>query len=176
MNLLSKSDNGEFYLLTIIITSDNRYCVSGCYLWSDGSLRVRGASFSYDTKEAALAKCRRLRHIKETKKGYTPTDLSELPERGKEYLKPNVSDYITHAEMQHIIDEAYRERYVEFAVVVGFGDRFDKGSEYLAYVIPGDDEFYYVCDNFGKYEKCHKSRFSRLEPTEKAVEMGVLSG
>lgn len=170
MNLLSKSNSGEFYLLGIHGTSDGRYCVSGCYLWKDGSLRVKGASFVYDREEDALDKCRRLRRIKQKKKGYTPTTLDQLPWRGEEHLKPDISEYVSPDELLLMVDKARRERYVEFAVTAGFGDRFDKGSEYLAYAIPGEDDFYYVCDNFGRYVECHKSRFSRLESTEVSIE------
>ena len=90
-------------------------------------------------------------------------------------MKVDLDRYVSHEEMWAIIRKSKRERYVEFDILTGLGDRFDAGIEYLSYVVMDEPELYDVMDNFGNSCRCHQSRFSRIEPTERAISLGVTS-
>ena len=174
MNLLAcNPDTGEFYLLGIFMREDGRYGLTSVYLYPNGSFRTKGTEFWSDTKEQAIDKCRKLLRVKRKMKNYHTCGLSRLPVLGYRYLKPDLDKYVSPEEMLRMVDEAAREHYVEFECVVGIEDRFDEGVEYLGLRDPIDEEFYNVYDRNGETFQCHESRFSRTEPTERAVELGV---
>lgn len=173
MNLLARNeDTGHFYLVGVSMGVDGMFVASAVYLLPDGTRRAEGGSFRFDTKERAVEKCARLLRSKRRMKGFKERcDLDRLPEPGRRFLKPDLDNYIPPDEMLKMVDEGARERYVEFECVTGLEDRFDEGLEYLALADDDEDGFYDVWDRYGVPCRCHESRFSRLEPTERALEL-----
>jgi len=171
MNLLAMNDDGHFYLASVWVEVDGKYVVSATYLLPDGTRRAEGGRYEFELKDSAVDKCRRLMRAKRRIKGYNQVGLDRLPAPGRRFLKPELDEYVPPEQMLRMVSEAARERYVEFECVTGIEDRFDEGVEYLA-LQDEEDGFYDVWDRFGVQCRCHESRFSRLEPTERAMEVG----
>jgi hypothetical protein len=173
MNELMRSiETGEFYLIGVRMTVDGNYEVLSHFLLADGTIRARGGASVHKSERHAKNKVRSMIRTKK-KREYVCVDMAWLPRRAVKYLQADLDKYVTPEEMKRMVAEAALERYVEFDCVTGIEDRFDEGVEYLALADTEEDEFYYVYDRNGVKCHCHKSRFSRLEPTERAVEVGV---
>lgn len=155
------------------MTAQGTYAVETLYLHRNGSLRTKGGYIECDTKERAFVVAEHQMIVKRKKKGFERHDISKIPEEGKRYLSIDLDKYIPPEEMERIIVEASRENYVEFDCVVGIEAHFDEGLEYLALRSEEDDDYYLVYDRYGRQVECHKTRFSRCEPTERALEVGT---
>lgn len=173
MNFLALNGDSHFYLVGVSMDVDGMYVASAVYLLPDGTKRADGGRYRFRFKEQAVEKCRRLLRSKRRHKGFERCGLVLLPEAGRRFLKPDLDDYVPPDEMLRMVSEASREHYVEFECVTGIEDRFDEGLEYLALQDEDEPEFYDVWDRFGELCHCHESRFSRLEPTERALELEV---
>jgi hypothetical protein len=179
--LMRNKDSGEFYLIGVHMTPSGEYEVVSRYLHPDGSTRVKGGSTVCLTQDSAIKRVRSMIRMKKKKRlkekrCFAEVDLRTLPEKALKYLQANLDEYIPPEEMQRLVEEAILERYVEFECAVGLEDRFDEGVEYLAIKDVEDEGFYYVYDRNGEQCHCHESRFSRLEPTERAQEVGARTG
>ena len=173
MNFLSSNpDTGEFYLIGVFMREDGRYGVSAIYLHPDGSFRTKGGDFWFDTKPEAQNKCRDLQRVKRRMKNFHTTGIKSLPAKARRYLKADIDTYVSQEEMLQMIREAEREYYVEFECVAGIEGSFDEGVEYLALRDAEDQDFYDVYDRNGQLVTCCQQRFSRLEPTERALRLG----
>jgi hypothetical protein len=106
------------------------------------------------------------------KLGYVLVDESEaLPSYLTPHLAPELSSFISEEEMWKLIESAKNERYVFFNNNIGLEDRFDLDMEYLGYVDIKDEDFIYVYDKFGEICSCSLSRFSKVVPTERTLEL-----
>ena len=172
---LKHPGKGDFYLLGITMTTDGDYAVSAVYLNPDGSVRTYGCIETFTTKQAAIKHCKGSMRIKKKKKGYRRCSLLDIPKQGHASLKPDIDSYMKPEDMLALMEEARSEYYVEFGCVTGLEEQFDEAVEYLAFRDDEDPDFYDVYDRFGKLCQCHESRFSRCEPTERALEVAQLS-
>lgn len=170
MNFLIKDALKRFYLITTWVDIDGNYIVEALHLHENGSLRTRGGSYVFSTKDDALSKCMRMIGTKKRVRGFHQVNILELPRLGHVYLKPDIDTYVSPEEMAEMVKNAAIEYYVEFECAAGLEDRFDEGVEYLA-LKTEEDGYYDVWDRWGEKCRCHKMRFSRLEITERAAQL-----
>jgi len=174
VNVASQNANGEYYIASIYVTTTGEYGVESVYLLRDGTKRADGGRWVYKNKAEAIKRVGRLMHTKKRMKGFHRIDLGNLPDRAKKFLRPNVDTYLPPDEMLRMVEEAIDERYVEFDCVTGLEERFDEGLEYLAQVDREDPDYLLVWDRNGIQCKCHKSRFSRIDKTERTLKVDAV--
>ena len=172
MNIAAKNDNG-FCLIGISLTSGGLYQVLTTYLHSNGSFRTYGGKSHFQSRDEAEKASRRAMRRKIKHKSLEPCNLSEIPQEGRKYLKPDVDEYVSQDEMIQMMEEASREYYVVFSCVDGFESLFDEGVEYIALKDEDEDDedAFWVYDRFGDQVLCYRWRFSSVKPTERNISM-----
>jgi hypothetical protein len=169
MNRVMKDQQGNWYIITIQKTGSGKFpfVVEGFHLWQNGSLRSKGGTRIFSTREEADRCVKRMVRNKKKVRGFLDSDVTALPNEGIRYLRSDVEKQMSNDEFLDFVRSIKRERYVFFEDVTGMEEKFDTGLEYLG-ILNEDSDYIDVYDRFGNPCTCHLERFSKIVKTERS--------
>ena len=166
-------DNGRReYYVSSAKRSGSEYVAQGRRVSESGEFIEACQKFFFKTQVEAERKARDLAKVKRSLHGCVHVSEVDVPECVKRHLGFSMGEQVTAEELERMLKDARKERYVVLGNVSGIENWFDAGVEYVGCRSEEDGEYVWVYDKFGNFKELCMERVASVRLTEKALEAG----